>query len=84
MGRAHGRSAGCRIDWGTVVGLSERISRLFGKSATTSAAPAAGPARAETIHGVEASQTAAAQDHTRQRMEAELDAQRAKRAGTTA
>lgn len=64
------------------MGLGERINKIFGKSA--SVVPAVEPLRAQTLHGSEAAQTAAAQDHTRQRMEAELDVQRSKRAGPTA
>lgn len=62
------------------MGLRNRLATLFGKSAGDGTL-AADQARPQEMHGRETRQTSHEQDGTRQRMEAELDAQRMQRAG---
>jgi hypothetical protein len=67
----------------TTMGLSGRITRLLGKTPIPNATLVADQARARGMHGQGVGQSAAAQAGMRRHMEAELDAQRANRAGTT-
>lgn len=62
------------------MGLGERISKLFGKAPAVDSNLATDQARQRRMHGQEVSQTAEEQGGMRQRMEADIDAQRAKRA----
>ncbi len=64
------------------MGLRDRLATLFGKPGGHDTL-AADQARAQEMHGRETQQTSHEQDGTRQRMEAELDAQRTQRAGAT-
>jgi hypothetical protein len=66
------------------MGLSDRIGKLFGRSGSGSATLITDQARAQKIHGRETGQTASQQDGTRERMVAELDAQRASRSAPAA
>jgi hypothetical protein len=61
------------------MGLRDRLATLFGTSGGNGTV-AADQARAQEMHGRETGQTSHEQDGTRQRMEAELDAQRTQRA----
>lgn len=63
------------------MGLSERLGKLFHKPAAGTATLAADQTRAHAMHGHATSQSSTEQDGGRQRMEAELAAQRTDRAG---
>ncbi len=65
-----------------MMALSGRLGRLLGKTAVANPTLVADRARARGMHGQAVGQTALAQAGMRQRMEAELDAQRAARART--
>ncbi len=64
------------------MGLREQISKLFGKSTAGETTLTADRARAQEMHGRETGQSSSEQDGTRQRMEAQLDAQRTQRTET--
>ncbi|HLZ72140.1 MAG TPA: hypothetical protein VKV26_19715 [Dehalococcoidia bacterium] len=62
------------------MGLNERIGRLLGRRSAPSATLAADRARQQQMHGQETGQTDQERAAMRQRMEADVDAQRAERA----
>lgn len=62
------------------MGLRELLGRLLGRRSTPSAALTADRARQRQMHGQETGQTDQEQAAMRQRMEAEMDSQRAQRA----
>jgi hypothetical protein len=66
------------------MGLREQIDRLFGRRAAPDAALAADRARQRQMHGQETRQTEQEQAAMRQRMEADMDDERAQRAPPSA